>query len=154
MPPSPRGVPQIEVTFAIDSNGIVNVSARDMATNKSQGVQINPAGGLTKEEIDRLVEDADKYVVADRQRREIRRLKNRLEGVIYTNDRVFEQFQEMLDPEERKRIRNRILKARMALANDDRADLETAMFDLNAIARQLSELMLDQVEDASKGGAG
>ena len=147
VPPSPRGVPQIEVTFAIDSNGIVNVSARDMTTNKSQGVQISPAGGLTKEEIDRLVEDADKYSQADVQRREIRRLKNRLEGVIYTNDRVLEQFQEMLDPEERKKIRNRILQARVALAAEDRTDLETAMFDLNAIARQLSELMLDQVED-------
>jgi molecular chaperone DnaK len=153
IPPSPRGVPQIEVTFAIDSNGIVNVSARDMATNKSQGVQISPAGGLTKEEIDRLVEDADKYSQADLQRREIRRLKNRLEGVIYTNDRVLEQFQEMLDPEERKKIRNRILQARMALAGDDRADLETAMFDLNAIARQLSELMLDQVEDTGETSA-
>ncbi len=151
VPPSPRGVPQIEVTFAIDSNGIVNVSARDMTTNKSQGVQISPAGGLTKEEIDRLVEDADKYSRADVERREIRRLKNRLEGVIYTNDRVVEQFQEMLEPEERKKIRNRILQARMALAAEDRADLETAMFDLNAIARQLSELMLDQVEDS--GGA-
>ena len=149
VPPSPRGVPQIEVTFAIDSNGIVNVSARDMTTNKSQGVQISPAGGLTKEEIDRLVEDADKYSQADVQRREIRRLKNRLEGVIYTNDRVLEQFQEMLDPEDRKKIRNRILQARVALAADDRADLETAMFDLNAIARQLSELMLDQVEDGA-----
>ena len=123
-----------------------------MTTNKAQGVQISPAGGLTKEEIDRLVEDADKYSQADVQRREIRRLKNRLEGVIYTNDRVLEQFQEMLDPEERKKIRNRILQARMALAADDRADLETAMFDLNAIARQLSELMLDQVEDT--GGSG
>ena len=151
VPPSPRGVPQIEVTFAIDSNGIVNVSARDMTTNKSQGVQISPAGGLTKEEIDRLVEDADKYSQADVHRREIRRLKNRLEGVIYTNDRVLEQFQEMIDPEERKKIRNRILQARMALAADDRADLETAMFDLNAIARQLSELMLDQVEDSGRG---
>ncbi len=150
VPPSPRGVPQIEVTFAIDSNGIVNVSARDMTSNKSQGVQISPAGGLTKEEIDRLVEDADKYSQADVQRREIRRLKNRLEGVIYTNDRVLEQFQEMIDPEERKKIRNRILQARMALAADDRADLETAMFDLNAIARQLSELMLDQVEDGGR----
>jgi molecular chaperone DnaK len=151
VPPSPRGVPQIEVTFAIDSNGIVNVSARDMTTNKSQGVQISPVGGLTKDEIERLVEDADKHSQADVERREIRRLKNRLEGVIYTNDRVLEQFQDMLDPEERKKIRNRILQARMALAAEDRADLETAMFDLNAIARQLSELMLDQVEDG--GGA-
>jgi molecular chaperone DnaK len=151
VPPSPRGVPQIEVTFAIDSNGIVNVSARDMTTNKSQGVQISPVGGLTKDEIERLVEDADKHSHADVERREIRRLKNRLEGVIYTNDRVLEQFQDMLDPEERKKIRNRILQARMALAAEDRADLETAMFDLNAIARQLSELMLDQVEDG--GGA-
>ncbi len=59
IPPSPRGVPQIEVTFAIDSNGIVNVSARDVATNQSQGIQINPAGGLSQDEIERLVREAD-----------------------------------------------------------------------------------------------
>ncbi|MDH3255872.1 MAG: Hsp70 family protein, partial [Acidobacteriota bacterium] len=149
VPPAPRGVPQIEVTFAIDSNGIVSVSARDVATNKSQGIQISPAGGLTKDEIERLVQEAEEHSKEDGQRREVRRLKNRLEGLIYTNERVFEQFQEMLGDADRKRVRETIIQSRMALANDDRADLEAATFDLNSISRQLSELMLENIEESS-----
>ncbi len=151
VPPAPRGVPQIEVSFAIDSNGIVSVSARDLATNQSQSIQINPAGGLTKDEIERLVKEAEEHSRADSQRREIRRLKNRLEGLIYTNDRVFEQFQEMISESERKRIRDILIKARMALANDDRADLEAAMFDLNSISRELSDVMLANIEESGHG---
>jgi molecular chaperone DnaK len=147
VPPAPRGVPQIEVTFAIDSNGIVNVSARDLATNRSQSVQINPAGGLTKEEIERLVEEAAEHSQADTERREMRRLKNRLEGLIYTNERVFDQFQDMLATDERKLVRDTLLMARMALANDDRAELEAALFDLNSVSRQLSELMLEGIDE-------
>jgi molecular chaperone DnaK len=147
IPPSPRGVPQIEVNFAIDSSGIVSVSARDLATNKSQGIQINPAGGLTKDEIERLVQEAEEHSREDVQRREIRRLKNRLEGLIYTNDRVFEQFQEHLSETERKKVRDTLIQARMALANEDRADLEAAMFDLNSVSRQLSDLMLGNIEE-------
>jgi len=154
IPPAPRGVPQIEVTFAIDSNGIVNVSARDLATNRSQSVQINPAGGLTKEEIDRLIEEAEDYSREDGERRELRRLKNRLEGLIYTNERVFEQLQDTVGEKERQRVREIILKSRMALASGDRADLEAAMFDLNSVSRQLSDFMLQNVDGADQGEAG
>jgi molecular chaperone DnaK len=147
IPPAPRGVPQIEVTFAIDSNGIVSVSARDVATNRSQSVQINPAGGLTKEEIDRLIGEAEEYSREDSERREIRRLKNRLEGLIYTNEKVIDQFKDMVDGNERQQIREILLKSRMALTSGDRADLEAAMFDLNSVSRQLSELMLQEVEE-------
>jgi molecular chaperone DnaK len=147
VPPAPRGVPQVEVTFAIDSNGIVNVSARDLATNRSQSVQINPAGGLTKDEIERLVEEAAEHSQADTERREMRRLKNRLEGLIYTNERVFDQFQDMLATDEGKLVRDTLLMARMALANDDRAELEAALFDLNSVSRQLSELMLEGIDE-------
>ena len=147
IPPAPRGVPQIEVTFSIDSNGIVSVSARDVATNRSQSVQINPAGGLTKEEIDRLIGEAEEYSREDSERREIRRLKNRLEGLIYTNEKVIDQFKDMVDGNERQQIREILLKSRMALTSGDRADLEAAMFDLNSVSRQLSELMLKEVEE-------
>ncbi|MEJ2084105.1 MAG: molecular chaperone DnaK [Acidobacteriota bacterium] len=153
IPPAPRGVPQIEVTFAIDSNGIVNVSARDLATNRSQSVQINPAGGLTKEEIDRLIEEAEDYSREDGERRELRRLKNRLEGLIYTNERVFEQLQDTVGEKERQRVREIILKSRMALASGDRADLEAAMFDLNSVSRQLSDFMLQNVDGVDQGEA-
>ena len=151
IPPAPRGVPQVDVTFAIDSNGIVNVSARDMATNRSQSVQINPAGGLSKEEIDRLLEEAEEYSREDADRRELRRLKNRLEGLIYTNERVFDQLQETVGEEARQRIREIILKSRMALASGERADLEAAMFDLSSVSRQLSEFMLQQPDSTEQG---
>jgi molecular chaperone DnaK len=137
----------VEVTFAIDSNGIVNVSARDVATNKSQGIQINPAGGLTKDEIEGLVSEAAANATSDQQRKEIRRLKNRLEGLIYTSERVLEQFRAMLQEGDAKRIHEKLLKARMAMANEERAEIEAAMFDLNSISQQLSDLMLSQVKE-------
>jgi len=148
IPPAPRGVPQIEVTFAIDSNGIVNVSARDMATNLSQSVQINPAGGLSREEVERLVEEADAHAHADRQKREMRQLKNRLEGLVYNNQRVFDQFRDMLDDERRRKIHESLLQARVALSKDDRGELEVAMYDLNSISRMLSDVMLDRTGNA------
>ncbi len=151
IPPAPRGVPQIEVSFAIDSNGIVSVSARDVATNMSQTIQINPAGGLSKEEIERLVKEADQFAQADAQKRELRRLRNRIEGLIYTNEKVFNQFRGALGERERKKVSDALLRARVALGSDLRADLETALFDLNSISRQLSEMMLSK---AGEGGLG
>ena len=160
IPPAPRGVPQIEVTFAIDSNGIVSVSARDVATNQSQTIQINPAGGLSKDEIDRLVTEADQFAQADAQKREMRRLKNRIEGLIYTNEKVLSQFSDSLPEKDRKRTSETLLRARMALTSDARADLETALFDLNSTSRSLSELMMSRVGETGLpsglegGGAG
>jgi molecular chaperone DnaK len=142
IPSAPRGVPQIEVTFAIDSNGIVNVSARDMATNRSQSIQINPAGGLSKEEIDTLVTEAEQQAHADRDRRELMEIKNRIEGLVYNNERVFEEFKKALGEKDRKEIHETLLKARAALANDDRSELEAVSYDLNGISQRLSEVML------------
>jgi molecular chaperone DnaK len=142
IPPAPRGVPQIEVTFAIDSNGIVNVSARDMATNLSQSIQINPAGGLSEDEVERLVAEAERSSQADQQRRELRQLKNRLEGLIYSNERVFGQFRDVLPEEDARKINDTLHQARSALSGDKRAELEAAIYDLNAVSRTLSDVML------------
>jgi molecular chaperone DnaK len=142
IPPSPRGVPQIEVTFALDSNGIVNVSARDVATNLSQSIQISPSGGLSEDEVDRLVAEANQNTQADIERRDIRQLKNRLEGLIYSNDRVFEQFRDMIQESDSKKIHEALLQARVALNNEKRAELEAAIYDLNTVSRTLSDVML------------
>jgi molecular chaperone DnaK len=150
IPPAPRGVPQIEVTFSIDSNGIVNVSARDLATGQGQSIEINPAGGLSPEEIERLVREAEEHRQADLQRKEVRRLKNRLEGMIYNNERVFGQFQEVLASSDRKKVGDALLKARMAMGEEDRADLEAAMYDLNSVSRLLSDAMLKQSEGSAR----
>jgi molecular chaperone DnaK len=144
IPPAPKGVPQVEVTFAIDSNSIHTVSARDVATNQVQTIQINPASGLSPDEVERLVKEAEEHADADRRRREVRRVKNRLEGLIYTNERVLEQFADILSNDDRRRVSDAMSQARGALASEDRADMEAAMFDLNTVSRILSEVMLDK----------
>ena len=146
IPPSPRGVPQIEVTFAIDSNGIVNVSARDLATNQQQGIEVNPSSGLSTEEIDGLVREAQEFAQEDAKKREIRRIKNRLEGLIYSNERVFEQFQEVVSERDKKKIHQSFLRARMALNEEEKADLEAAVFDLGTISQKLSQIMIDNAD--------
>jgi molecular chaperone DnaK len=149
IPAAPRGTPQIEVTFAIDSNGIVSVTARDLATNLTQSIQINPAGGLSEGEIKRLVDEAEHNAKSDHERREIRQLKNRLEGLIYSNERVFEQFSDMLPEDDRQRIHDAILQARVAISNEQRADIEGALYDLTSVSRVLSDAMLNRASGAS-----
>ncbi|HVS14667.1 MAG TPA: molecular chaperone DnaK [Thermoanaerobaculia bacterium] len=147
IPAAPKGVPQIEVTFAIDSNSIHTVTARDAASSQEQTIEINPASGLSQDEVDRLVKEASQFADADREKREVRRVRNRLEGMIHTNDRVLEQFGKTLSDEDRRRIQEMMVQARMALVSGDRVEMETAMFDLNTVAQMLSDLMLRQTAD-------
>ncbi len=150
IPPAPRGVPQIEVTFAIDSNGIVNVSAKDLATGKSQSVQINPSSGLSQEEVDRLVKEAEQYAKKDAERKELRKLKNRLEMSLYTTERVFAQVTKKIPEKERERLQKKILNARSALVSSERADIEMAIFEVNTVSKKISEFMLGaSLEDES-----
>jgi molecular chaperone DnaK len=142
IPPAPRGVPQIEVTFAIDSNGIVNASARDVATNRSHSIQINPASGLTKDEIEQRVHEAEGAARADHARREVLEIKNRVEGLIYNNERVYEEFRTSLGEGDRKTIHEALLKARTVLASEDRAELEAVIYDLHGVSQRLSDVML------------
>ena len=142
IPPAPRGVPQIEVTFAIDSNGIVNVTARDQATGQSQGVQINPAGGLSKDEIDRLVSEAEEHSRNDANRREVRMLQNKLEGMIYTNEKVFREFGKLLNDPDREKVQKIINKAKEAVVGEAKSALNEAIFDLQGASRILTSVML------------
>jgi molecular chaperone DnaK len=142
IPPSPRGVPQIEVTFAIDSNGIVNVTARDQATAQSQGVQINPAGGLSKDEIERIIGEADEHSRADSQRREVRMIQNKLEGMIYTNEKVFREFGKLLKDEEKESVSKILARAKEVVNSDEKTRLNEAIFELQGASRILTGVML------------
>jgi molecular chaperone DnaK len=152
IPAAPRGVPQIEVSFAIDSNGIVNVSARDLATGKAQGIQINPAGGLSQAEIDRIIHEASSFADADRQRREINQIKNRLEGMLSSNERVFAEFLTAFAADERERIQETLKRSREIAATDSRDALKEAIFDMQGVSKLLTRVML-QRSAAAKGGA-
>ncbi len=142
IPPAPRGVPQIEVTFSIDSNGIVNVTASDQATGQSRGVQINPAGGLSKEEIERLVTEASEHQRLDAARREVRMLQNKLEGMIYTNEKVFREFGKLLSDEDRGKVQTIIGHAKEMVVSDDKQRLTDATYELQDAARLLTTVML------------
>jgi molecular chaperone DnaK len=142
IPASPRGVPQIEVTFAIDSNGIVNVTARDQATGQSQGVQINPAGGLSKDEIERIIGEADEHSRADSQRREVRMIQNKLEGMIYTNEKVFREFGKLLKDDEKESVSKILSRAKEVVNSDEKNRLNEAIFDLQGASRILTGVML------------
>ncbi len=142
IPPAPRGVPQVEVTFSIDSNGIVHVAARDLATGKEQGIEVNPAGGLSKAEIDSLIAEADKYRKDDDRRREVRQLQNRLEGLLYTNERVVREFGGSLATEDRDQVRSTLNRARKALTSEERSVLEEAILAVQDAAQILTEVIM------------
>jgi len=142
IPTSPRGVPQIEVTFSLDSNGIVHVSARDLATGKAQGMQINPAGGLSQSEIDRIIRDASAFAASDGERREIAQMRNRLEGMLAANERVLAEFSRGLDPGERERIEETLRRSREMATSDSRDSLVEALFDMQGVSKVLTRVML------------
>jgi molecular chaperone DnaK len=150
IPTAPRGVPQIEVTFAIDSNGIVNVSARDLATGKAQGMQINPAGGLSQNEIDKIIKEASAFAEADHERREIAAIKNRLEGMIASNERVLGEFGGSLAEDERARIEETLKRSREIAGGDSREAFNEAIFDMQGVSKVLTRVMLAR---AGAGGA-
>jgi molecular chaperone DnaK len=144
IPTAPRGVPQIEVTFAIDSNGIVHVSARDLATGKAQGMQLNPAGGLSQSEIDRIIREASAFATADNERREITQLRNRLEGMLASNERVLGEFTEALSSDELERIEETLNRSRVMAASESRDELMEALFDMHGVAKVLTRVMLQR----------
>ena len=154
IPPSPRGVPQIEVTFAIDSNGIVQVTARDISTGREQSIQVNPAGGLSKEEIDRMVQEADRFRKEDARRKELRLAKNKLEGLLYTNERVYKEFGSLLDAALKETVKEALDGGRRVLDSEDKSAIEMAIVTVQEAARYLTQVMLMDPSGFLKGMGG
>ena len=134
--------PTVSPTTPVPIGGIVNVNARDQATGQQQGVQINPAGGLTKDEIDRLITEAAEHSRADFERREIRMLQNKLEGMIYTNEKVFREFGKLLSDTDRDKVGAVIARAKELVAAEAKQQLHDAIFELQAASRILTGVML------------
>jgi molecular chaperone DnaK len=149
IPTAPRGVPQIEVTFSLDSNGIVHVSARDLATGKAQGMQINPAGGLSQSEIDRIIRDAAVFAAADSDRRELAHMRNRLEGMLASNERVLAEFVEVLSSDEKERIEETLRRSHEIASSESRDELNEALFDMQGVSKVLTRVMLQRAADGA-----
>ena len=139
IPPAPRGVPQIEVTFAIDADGVVNVSAKDLGTGRSQSIVVTASSGLSKDDIDRMVEQAQTHAAEDLSRREWVELTNKAKGLVYSTERTLEEFADSIEEQDRSAVTSALEKARRALEGDDASALKQATDDLSGVTYQMTE---------------
>jgi len=156
LPPSPRGVPEIEVTFEIDANGIMHVRAKDLGTGKAQSMRIVSSSGLTDGEIAQMVEDADLYRAEDKRRREVAESKNKLDGLIYNTSRSFEEFGDNLDPDARDALQQALTEAEGAMESSELDVVEGAHDALFEAAQRLAEAIYGGLREsiANEGEAG
>jgi len=151
IPPAPRGLPEIEVTFEIDANGIMHVRTKDLGTGKHQQSRIVAGGGLTPDEIESMVSEAEEFRDQDSTRREVIEARNRLEGLIYSTKRSLDEFGEALDPEDREIIKEALDAAHDALQADDVSVVQDAHEDLTMAAQRLAEAIYGGLRDEMKG---
>jgi len=141
IPPAPRGVPQIEVTFEIDADGVVHVSAKDLGTGKGQQIRVSASGGLTEEEIQGLIVEAERHATSDQDRRELVELRNKADGLAYSTERALEEYAEHVGEAERQALLAAIEKARSAIASADVAALRSAVDELSGLSYQMTETL-------------
>jgi molecular chaperone DnaK len=153
IPPAPRGVPQIEVTFDIDANGILHVTARDKATGKEAKIRIQAGSGLTEEEIQRMVKDAEAHAEEDRRARERVEARNQCEALVHSVKKSLAEHGAKLDPAEKERIETALREAEGALKSDDKAEIEAKTRALAQASQKLGEKMYAEAQ-AKQAGAG
>ncbi len=153
IPPAPRGVPQIEVTFDIDANGIVNVSAKDMGTGKEQKITITASSGLTKDEVDRMMKDAESHADEDKRRREEIETRNKADQAVYGAEKMLQDMGEKLGGDDKTAVQTAIESLKTAIGGDDLAAINTAMEALTQAQHKAAEAIYKQGA-AEGGGAG
>ena len=155
IPPAPRGLPQIEVTFDIDANGIVNVGARDKATGKEQAIRIQASGGLSDDDIERMVKEAEAHAAEDKTRREEVELRNQADGLIYSTEKGLKEHGDQLPEADRQSIEADVSALREALAGEDGEAIKARSEALSQSAMKLGEAMYKaQQEEAAAAQAG
>ncbi|MGG1311864.1 molecular chaperone DnaK [Cohnella laeviribosi] len=155
IPPAPRGVPQIEVKFDIDANGIVNVSAMDKGTGKSQKITITSSSGLSKEEIERMQKEAELYAEEDAKRRELVEAKNSADQMVYTVEKTIKDLGDKVDASEIEKANAAKEKVKKALETDNLSEIKAATEELTQVVQQLSVKLYEQAANAqaAQGGA-
>jgi molecular chaperone DnaK len=156
IPPAPRGVPQVEVTFDIDANGILNVSAQDKATNKQQNITITSSSGLTKDEIDRMVKEAESNAADDTKRKQEIEVRNQTDSLVYSTERTLAEHGSKLAEGDRKAIEDALGEAKEALKTDDLERMQRAQGNLTQAAHKLAEIMYreSQTQTTPSGSGG
>ena len=154
IPPAPRGVPQIEVTFDIDANGILNVNAKDKATGKEQSIRIEASSGLSEAEIDKMVNDAKKHETEDKENREMVDLHNQAEQLVYQTEKNINEFGEKLSDDEKKILTDAVEKLKTANSSSNKDDIKSAMDELNAEWNKLASKMYESSKETEQTETG
>src|ERR1700720_2097285 len=155
LPPAPRGVPQIEVTFDIDANGILNVTAKDTATGKDQKITITSSSGLSKEEVERMAKEADAHSAEDKTQREAVDAKNQLDSMVYNVEKMLRDSGDKISGSDRGDVENAVADAKKALESNDKAQMDKARESLTKASHKLAEEMYKAAQaNAPAGGAG
>jgi len=149
IPPAPRGMPQIEVTFDIDANGIVNVSAKDKATGKEQQIRIQASGGLSEADIDKMVKDAEAHASEDKTRRELVEARNHADGLIHTTERSLTEAGDKVPAGDREAVQNAVQALKDTLASEDTEQIKAKTEALAQVAMKLGEALYKAQADAA-----
>jgi len=154
IPPAPRGVPQVEVAFDIDANGILNVSAKDLATGKQQAITITAATKLSKEDIDNMIHQAEQFADEDKKRREVAELKNQAETASYTADKLADELAEKIGEELKNKIKEKAKELRDAIPSGDAAKIKQLVDELNKLLQEAGTKAYQQAGPGAPGGPG
>ncbi len=154
IPPAPRGVPQIEVTFDIDANGIVNVMAKDLATNKEQKITITASSGLTKDEIDKMRKDADSHSDEDRKRRDEVEAKNKADSLVYQTEKLLKENREKLPDADARNIESAIEDCKKAIDDGGLERINKAVEQLTNASHKLADVLYRQAGTQGAASAG
>ena len=154
LPPAPRGVPQIEVTFDIDANGILNVTAKDKATNKEQKIQITSSSGLSKEEVERMAKEAEAHATEDKAKREEIEARNQLDGMVYQVEKMLKENGDKIPGDEKGQVESAVADAKKALEGADAAAMNSAREKLTQASHKLAEVMYKAAQTPPEGAPG
>jgi molecular chaperone DnaK len=154
IPPAPRGVPQIEVTFDIDANGIVNVSASDKATGKEQSIRIQASGGLTDADIDRMVKEAESHAEEDKKRRELVEMRNQAEALVHSTERMLKDYGDKVPAADKATVETAMADLKSAIQGDDKDAIKQKIDSLAQASMKLGEAMYHSAQGGAAGGAG
>ena len=155
IPAAPRGVPQIEVTFDIDANGLVNVSAKDTGTGKEQSISIQPSSGLSEEEIQQMVKDAETHAQEDEKKKELIEARNQADSIIYSTEKSMSDLGDKVDESTRQDVQNKIQELKNVMEGEDAEAIKNATNELSQASHKLAEYLYQQQnQGAEAGGAG
>jgi len=153
IPPAPRGVPQIEVTFDIDANGILNVSAKDLGTGKEQKIEIKSSSGLSEEEVQRMIKEAEAHAAEDERRRKLADLRNQADQLVYTTEKTLKEHGDKVDAAARADIERAVNRLKDAQKGDDAAAIQSAMDEVTRVSQKLAEQIYKATAGQQTAGA-